>query len=104
MNFLLTTLPCNAENLKWCNKIKLSDLVLPRKSGTIKSLQQWGKYLMAIGRPHVLLKLLQLRNLSERRKIINNYLVVLIDNHLILINYQLIPSGYEVLESQASFE
>ena len=26
-------------NLEWCDKIKLSNLLLPRKSGTIKSLQ-----------------------------------------------------------------
>ena len=27
-------------NLEWCDQIKLSDALMPRKSGTIKSLQQ----------------------------------------------------------------
>ena len=34
---LIITLTCNL--LKWCDKIKVSNLLLPRKSGTLKSLQ-----------------------------------------------------------------
>ena len=38
INCLFITLTCNAENLKWCDKFELTNLLLPRKNGTIKSL------------------------------------------------------------------
>ena len=36
---LLSSLLHSYVNLKWCEKIKLSNLLLPRKGGTIKSLR-----------------------------------------------------------------
>ena len=36
---LISSLLHSHVNLEWCDKIKLSNLLLPRKSGTIKSLQ-----------------------------------------------------------------
>jgi len=37
ISVLLITLTCNLP--EWCDKIKLSNLPLPRKGGTVKSLQ-----------------------------------------------------------------
>jgi len=36
---LISSLLHSRVNLEWCDEIKLSNLLLPRKSGTIKSLQ-----------------------------------------------------------------